>query len=87
MRNAEEWVRAQFNVTWLTPTDAQGETIVWGEHSVKGVDGFHIGMATLHTYLADFLTLAAEVIENEDAFPDDAAVHDELKRRQLRPEE
>ena len=83
MRQAEEWVRAKFasKIRKLTPTDA--DTIIWKQEDVLDSEGDVIGVVTIHTYVADFVKAAEDIIEDETV--DDAAVHTELKARGLVP--
>ncbi len=84
-RSAESWVRTQFagKIRKLSPTDPEGDTIVWGQEDKLGSDGEVIGTAIHHTYVADFVKAAKDIIEDETA--DAGAVHAELKARELVP--
>ena len=95
-RPAAAWVEREFGdrIRLLNPNDPRGPTILWSKQDIyeeapPEVDGgvvlrAFIGTYTCHTYVSDFLAMASEVIE-DDTFPDDEAVHAELRKRGLEP--
>jgi len=100
MRSAAAWVEREFGgrIRLLSPDDPRGPTIVWWEQAIYlpprpgpllarlkwFLQRRKVGQQTCHTYVSDFLAMASEVIE-DDTFPDDEAVHAELRKRGLEP--
>ena len=94
-RLPDDWVQREFGprIRMLSPNDPQGPTIIWSERGVYlprlrllwRIGRKRVATETCHTYVSDFLALASEVIEDVQTFPDDAAVHAELRSRGLEP--
>ncbi len=88
-RPTESWVRAAFRskIRKLSPTDRQGDTIVWKQEDKLDDNGKLLGVTTIHTYVSEFIALATDIIEDEAGHPTDADVHASLKTEGLEPDD